>query len=69
MKKMTKKELIELVKKIKNCEGSEEEIDDMIDILEKNIIYPDISNLIFYDEKTPEEIIDIALAYKAIQLW
>ena len=54
---MTKKELIELVKKIKNCEGSEEEIDDMIDILEKNIIYPDISNLIFYDEKRQKKLL------------
>lgn len=65
---MDRRELIELVRKIKNCEGSEEEIDDMISTLEKNISYPEITDLIFYNEKTPQEIIDIALNYKAIQL-
>lgn len=65
---MDRTELIDLVNKIINCEGTEEEIDDMILLLEKNVVCPDISDLIFYDEKTAEEIVDIALAYKPIQL-
>lgn len=65
---MDRRELIDLVRKIKNCEGAEEEIDDMIVLLEENVVYPDISDLIFYDEKSAEEIVDIALAYKPIQL-
>lgn len=65
---MRKEELVELVKKIQNCEGSEKEVDNMIQTLEANVIYPEISDLIYFDEKTPEEIIDIALAYKPIQL-
>lgn len=40
----------------------------MIELLEENVVYPDISDLIFYDEKSSEEIVDIALAYKPIQL-
>lgn len=65
---MSKDELIELVRKIKNAEGTENELDEMILILEKNLLYPDISDLIFFDEKSPEEIIAIALQYKSIQL-
>lgn len=65
---MNKIELIELVRKIKNCEGSEKEIDEMIKLLKKSIIYPEIDDLIFYTEKSPEEIVEIAINYKAIQL-
>ena len=65
---MDRTELIDLVNKIINCEGTEKEVDNMILLLEENVIYPDISDLIFYDEKTAEEIVDIALAYKPIQL-
>lgn len=65
---MNRSELIDLVNKIKKCEGTEEKIDNMIELLEENVVYPDISDLIFYDEKSSEEIVDIALAYKPIQL-
>jgi hypothetical protein len=65
---MRREEMVELVRKIKNCEGSEKELDDMIELLEKNVIYPEISDLIYFDDKTPEEIIDIALEYKPFQL-
>lgn len=63
---MTREELIQLVEKIIKCEGTEKEIDDMIDLLEKNVICPYITDYIYYDEKTPEEIIDTALNYKPI---
>ena len=65
---MDRTELIDLVSKIIKCEGTEEEIDNMILLLEENVVYPDISDLIFYDEKSAEEIVDIALSYKPIQL-
>jgi hypothetical protein len=65
---MNKNELIELVKKIKRCDGTEKEIDDMIVELERNVIYPEVSDLIFYSEKTAVEIVDLALSYKPIQL-
>lgn len=44
---MRKEELVELVRKIQNCEGNEEEVDRMIEILEANVRYPEISDLIF----------------------
>lgn len=65
---MRKEELVELVRKIQNCEGSEEEVNTMIEMLESNVNYPEISDLIFYNEKTPEEIINIALDNKPFQL-
>lgn len=66
--KLTRDELIELVRKIIDCDGSEEEIDKMIFTVEQNVVDPAITNYIYYDEKTPEEIVDLALAYKTIQL-
>ncbi len=65
---MSREELIELVKKIMKCEGTEEEVDNMIDILEKNVIDPEVTNYIFYEENTPEEVVDKALTYKPIIL-
>lgn len=66
--KLTRDELIELVRKIIDCDGSEEEIDEMTFVLEQNVVDPEIINYIYYDEKTPEEIVDLTLAYKPIQL-
>lgn len=66
--KLTRDELVELVRKIMNCEGSEEEIDEMTFLLMKNVIDPQVTNYIYYDEKTPEEVVDLALSYKPIQL-
>ena len=65
---MTRDELILLVDKIMKCQGSEKEIDEMMELLEKNVIDPEVSNYIFYEENTPEEVIDKALAYKPIIL-
>lgn len=69
-KRLTREELIDLVNKIIECEGSEEEIDEMIEVVKRNVPYPDISDLIYWseDELTPEQIIDKALNYKPIQL-
>ena len=65
---MSREELIELVEKIMKCEGSEEEVDNMIYVLKKNVIDPEVTKYIFYEENTPEEVVDKALAYKPIVL-
>lgn len=57
-----------MVRKIIDCDGSEEEIDEMTFLLEQNVVDPEITNYIYYDDKTPEEIVELALAYKPIQL-
>ncbi len=66
--KLSREALIDLVRKIMNCEGNEEEIDEMTFLLMKNVIDPQVTDYIYYDEKTPEEVVDLALAYKPIQL-
>lgn len=51
------------------CDGTEEEIDEMIKLLEKNVPDPGVSDLIFWgEERTPQEIVEIALSYKPILL-
>lgn len=34
----------------------------------KNVIDLQVTNYIYYDEKKPEEVVDLALSYKPIQL-
>jgi hypothetical protein len=60
----------ELVEKIINCVGTEAEIDEWIDTLSKNVVHPNISDLIFHpdQERTPAEIIDLAFAHQPIIL-
>ena len=70
IKKLTRDELINLVNKIVECKGSEEEINKMIEVLEKNVPNPEVSDLIYWNEEelTSEQIVDKALKYKPIQL-
>ncbi|KAB8154297.1 colicin immunity protein [Kordia sp. TARA_039_SRF] len=78
---MNREELIELGKKIIACEGTEEEIDLLYEEFNKNVPHPDGANLFFYPENynarkdnisdynpSVEEVVDKALAYKAIRL-
>ena len=78
---MTREELIELGKKIINCEGAEKEIDEMYDLFSKSVPHPNGANLFFYPENynarrddlskynpTIEEVVDKALRYKPIAL-
>ncbi|MES9690137.1 bacteriocin immunity protein [Bacillus toyonensis] len=70
LKKLTREELINLVSKIVESEGTEEEIDEMIEIVKRNVPHPELSDLIYWNDEdlTPEQIVDIALAYTPIQL-
>jgi len=65
---LTKDEIVELIEEIVKCDKSEEEIDGLIDKLEEGVLNPQISNYIFGDEKILEEIADIVLRYKPIEL-
>ena len=63
--KLTKEGIVRLVNHIQNADGTEKEIDDMIDLLQESVPYPSVSDLIFYseDEMTAEQIVEAALAY------
>jgi hypothetical protein len=66
---MTQEELVELVKEIINVKGkTEEEIDDLIDILIKNVPHSEVTDLIYWTDLTPEEVVDKALSYKPIAI-
>lgn len=67
---LTKEQLIELVVKIMNAEGTEEEIDVWEDALQRNVSHPEVSRLIFYPDRemTAEEIVEEALSYKPLIL-
>ncbi|CAN7762250.1 bacteriocin immunity protein [Paenibacillus sp. LjRoot56] len=70
MKVLIKEELIVLVRKIMNVEGSEEEVDNMIELLKSSIPLPEVSDLIYWNENelTAEQVVEQALSYKPIQL-
>lgn len=65
-KKLSKEELVELVNKIYNPQLSDEEVSEYIEVLEDNVPHPAPSDLIFWNDEdlSPEELIEIALAYK-----
>ena len=67
---LSREELIELVRRIMNAEGTEEELDTWEETLEQNVTDPAVSDYIFYPDRdmTAEEIVDRALSYKPIQL-
>ncbi|RAI93752.1 colicin immunity protein/pyocin immunity protein [Paenibacillus pabuli] len=62
--------LLELVRKLMNAEGTEDELDEMLSELEQQLPYAEISNLIFWDDRdlTPEQIVEEALAARPIIL-
>lgn len=64
--KLSKEELVELVNKICNPKLSDEEVSEYIEILEDNVPHPAPSDLIFWNDEdlSPEEVVEIALAYK-----
>ncbi|MCM2980479.1 bacteriocin immunity protein [Niallia circulans] len=65
-KKLSKDELVELVKKICNPKQSDEKVNESIEILEENVPHPAPGDLIFWNDEdlSPEEVVEIALAYK-----
>lgn len=78
---MTREELIGLGEKIVNCQGTEEELDRMMDVFDKNVPYLKASSLFYWPENynarrddiskynpTVEEVVDKALSYKPIEL-
>jgi hypothetical protein len=65
---MTRQQLIDLVKKIMSAQGTESEIQQMVEMFERNVPDPNACDYIFHRNWTAEEIVDKALAYKSIQL-
>lgn len=65
---ITKDELIELVRRIEDIETYGNDTGFYLEVLSANIMMPNISDLIFYRNLSPEEIIEEALKYKPMIL-
>lgn len=73
---MTRSELIALANQILECDGSEAEIDALMEQFDQNVPHPDGSSLLFYPEHgsasgyapSAEEVVDKCLAYRPIIL-
>lgn len=66
---LSKWEIVNLIEQITNCEDKcEEDIDRLIEELERGVPDPQISDYIFWSDMTAEQIADKALEYKPIQL-
>jgi len=69
-RKLSREDLLGMVEKLLTAEGTEEELDELLRRVEANVPHPRVSDLIYYPEVelTAEEIVDMALGYKAITL-
>jgi len=78
---MTREELIELGKKIVSAEGTEEQLNEWMDVFGENVPHPNGAALFYWPENynarkddiskynpSVEEVVDKALSYKPIQL-
>lgn len=66
MNLLTREEMIDIVSKLQNGGyGSAEEADRS---LKRGVTDPHITDYIFFDDLTPEEVADKALSYKPIML-
>lgn len=70
MAKLDRTELIAIVQRIMDADGTESEIDALIDTAESNVPHPGLTDLIFWPqdghEPTAEQVVDVALAYRPI---
>lgn len=67
-KKLSKEELIELVKKLRETNITDEQADILYKTIRQTVIDPNVWNLVFFTELSPEEVIEKALEYKPIIL-
>lgn len=67
---LSREDLIDLVRRVVDCKGTDAEIDGWIATIRGNLADPKITDYIFWPDRpmTPEEIVDRALAYESIQL-
>ena len=69
---MPRAELITLANQILECDGSETEIDALMELFDQNVPHPDGSSLFFYPEHgsasgyapSAEEVVDKCLVYR-----
>ena len=63
---LDRKELIDLIEKLKNFSGTEREEEKLLEKLESLVLNPEISDYIYWTDMNSEEIADKVLNYKSI---
>ncbi|MFI6161263.1 e9imm peptide [Micromonospora haikouensis] len=69
--KLTRNEAVALVERIMRLDYADDaELNDWLDRLERDLVYPDVSELIFsiMPEMTAAEVVDRALAYRPFEM-
>lgn len=68
--KLTKEQLVSLVAQVQEAKGSEEDLEALLMLIDRNVPDPNVSNLIFYPPRSmaPEEVVEQAFAYRPILL-
>lgn len=67
---VTREQLIALVEKLLSNEGTEEQDEEWLAALARNVPHPHVSDLIYWNEHelSADEIVDRALAWRSIEL-
>lgn len=67
---MNREEILQIVQRIMDCDGSEQEVDELIDRLEVITGHPKVVEMIFYPDKelSAEEITAELLTYTPLRL-
>jgi hypothetical protein len=69
---MTKDELVRVVRRIMDAEGTEAELDGLLALVERNVPHPAVTDLIFYPpngvDLSAEQVVEIALTYQPVEL-
>ncbi len=67
---MTRSELISAVQRIIDADGSQAELSELIAQVGRAVPHPGWTDLVYYDQRelTAEQVVDEALAYRAVRL-
>ncbi len=66
---LSRRDLIELVGRLQRGEFEDEaDVDAAIALLQRSVPHPAVTDLIFYREMTPEQVVEEALRYQPFAL-
>jgi hypothetical protein len=67
---LTKQELVALVRRLMQAEGTEDELDEIERQVRSSVPHPAVSDLIYYPKvkMTAEEIVEAAMNYQPVRL-
>lgn len=65
---MERAQLLTLLKRLMQDRLPEEEQDALLELLTRETGHPNLSDLIYFENLSPEEVLERALAYRPIEL-